>query len=502
MLTPDEILQNRYRIVKVIGQGGMGAVYQATDERLGGTVALKQTFFNDEVLGRAFEREARLLANLYHPALPRVSDHFVEGDGQFLVMSFIPGDDLAALLRRKMRPFDSRQVMTWADQILDALDYLHTQRPPVIHRDIKPQNLKVTERNQIVLLDFGLAKGAPQLLDPDGASSVFGYTLNHAPLEQIQNSGTDPRSDLYSLGATLHNLLTARTPPGSLSRAAAIVTGEADPLQAVSALNPYVSPEVGEVIHRAMALRPGDRYATAALMRRALRDAWQHLAAGRPTFGTATHVAVPQIRSAPEKDTRVIYPQEAPTRPIANPVVFGVPETVAMVPEPAARSVRTVPRIVLNLLPPFFVLALIFLAFLISLATLKSSRPLKSKPPAAPPTTVTITRGQDTSRPGLPALILPATGKLTSRNGSVTFQWSPAADAMYYRVEMATRNFSKIWVATVTSKLAHTVAFSDETGFVRIVAISAEGEQATSRWWTIEGEGADLLRSPLLSQNR
>jgi serine/threonine protein kinase len=91
--------------------------------------------------------------------LPRVSDHFSEGDGQFLVMQYIPGDDLSEMMTRKRSPFPANQVLTWADQLLDALDYLHTQDPQIVHRDIKPQNLKLTSRGQIILLDFGLAKG-------------------------------------------------------------------------------------------------------------------------------------------------------------------------------------------------------------------------------------------------------------------------------------------------------------------------------------------------------
>src|SRR5262249_38440728 len=166
MLASETVLQDRYRVVKIIGHGGMGAVYEAVDLRLGNTVALKQTLFNDEELSRAFEREGRLLAGLHHPALPRVSDHFIEGDGQFIVMEFIPGDDLAKLLKLRGRPFDCDQVLEWAHQLLDALDYLHSHRPPIIHRDIKPQNLKLTGEGRLIVLDFGLAKGQPQLLDP------------------------------------------------------------------------------------------------------------------------------------------------------------------------------------------------------------------------------------------------------------------------------------------------------------------------------------------------
>src|SRR5687767_4596501 len=140
MLTTDTILQNRYRILRPLGRGGMGAVYEATDLRLSRTVALKETLVETDELRRAFEREARLLANLRHPALPKVLDHFGEGRGLFLVMEFIPGDDLGEMLEGKGSSFTSAEVLRWADQLLDAFEYLHRLDPPVLHRDIKPSN--------------------------------------------------------------------------------------------------------------------------------------------------------------------------------------------------------------------------------------------------------------------------------------------------------------------------------------------------------------------------
>ena len=139
MLSEGTVLQSRYRIVRQLGQGGMGAVYEAVDERLDTIVALKETLFTDEKLRKQFEREARLLARLHHPALPRVSDHFNESEGQFLVMQFIAGDDLAEMLTQRNAPFPQDEVLRWADQLCDALDYLHTQEPQIIHRDIKPE---------------------------------------------------------------------------------------------------------------------------------------------------------------------------------------------------------------------------------------------------------------------------------------------------------------------------------------------------------------------------
>jgi serine/threonine protein kinase len=251
----------------------MGAVYEAVDQRLDATVALKETLFVDERLRRQFEREARLLARLHHPALPRVSDHFTEGGGEFLVMQFIPGDDLAGIISQRRGPFPQEQVATWADQLLDALDYLHTQDPQIVHRDIKPQNLKLTGRGQIVLLDFGLAKGqAHELSRVTTSASIFGYTPNYAPLEQVQGMGTDPRSDLYGLAATLYHLVTGIKPPDALTRAASLVNGQVDPLRGADEVNPLVSPAFAQVLRRALAQNRDQRYGNAAEMRKGLHS--------------------------------------------------------------------------------------------------------------------------------------------------------------------------------------------------------------------------------------
>ncbi len=272
MLAPDTVLQNRYRIVRQLGEGGMGAVYEAIDERLDATVALKETFFADERLRKQFEREARLLARMHHPALPRVSDHFGEGEGQFLVMQFVAGEDLARMLTVKQGPFPPDQVLIWADQLLDALDYLHTQDPQIIHRDIKPQNLKLTPRGQIILLDFGLAKGqASEISRITTSASIFGYTPNYAPLEQIQGLGTDARSDIYALAATLYHLMTGVKPPDALTRAAAIVNGQPDPLKPAHEVNSSVPAGSAAVLQKAIAQNRDQRYSSAAEMRRALQ---------------------------------------------------------------------------------------------------------------------------------------------------------------------------------------------------------------------------------------
>ena len=273
MIETGHLLQQRYRIDRQIGQGGMGAVYVATDERFNSTVAIKETLCMDDNYRKAIEREARLLNSLKHPALPRVSDHFLESDGQFLVMEYIAGEDLFCILERDKRPFPVEQVLTWADQLLDALDFLHNQVNPVIHRDIKPQNLKVTGRGQIILLDFGLAKGNPtDAANHTAAKSIFGYSRNYASLEQIQGTGTDPRSDLYSLSATLYHLLTGHPPEDALTRAMAVLSNRPDPIVPANSLNPELPAGVAVVLQRALDLNAGMRPSSAAAMREMLRE--------------------------------------------------------------------------------------------------------------------------------------------------------------------------------------------------------------------------------------
>lgn len=277
-LTPNTLLQDRYLVVRPIGKGGMGAVYKAKDTRLRVPVALKQTLLTSAMMRRAFEKEAMLLARLSHPVLPRVTDHFLEGNDQFLVMDYIPGEDLAALLARNGGSFPADDVVTWvlrwAEQLLDALHYLHTQSPPIYHRDIKPQNLKVTARGDVILLDFGLARGGSAQLSTVTAhsdDSIGGFTPNYAPLEQIRGENPEPRSDLYSLAATLYHLLSGQRPPDALSRAAELLNGLADPLRPLIELNPQVPETVSAILHAAMAPNPADRPSSAAMMRRAMR---------------------------------------------------------------------------------------------------------------------------------------------------------------------------------------------------------------------------------------
>jgi formylglycine-generating enzyme required for sulfatase activity/serine/threonine protein kinase len=278
MLAPDTLLQDRYRILSLIKPGNMGAVYVAEDTRLGNKVALKETFSgsNEAMLREQFHREARLLSRLHHTSLPRVTDHFIEGSGQFLVMDYIVGTDLMELLEHNAGPFPVNRVLDWADQLLDVLTYLHAQYEPVVHRDIKPANIKLTPHGKVILLDFGLAKGATNSM----LMSLPAATMAYAPIEQVLGQGTDPRSDLYSLGVTMYHLLTNTFPPLALKRQEATWRGLPDPLPSADYVNAQVPEAIARVLTKAMALGADDRLQTAARMRELLREATRLSIAG------------------------------------------------------------------------------------------------------------------------------------------------------------------------------------------------------------------------------
>ena len=304
MLPANHILQKRYRIIQPLGKGGMGHVYEAMDEAVDCVVAIKETFAATDKLRRAFEREAKLLANLRHPVLPRVTHHFIEGDGQFLVMDYIDGFNLSELLAQRKRPFTAEELLPQADKLLSALHYLHTRSEPIIHRDIKPANIKRTSEGEIYLLDFGLAKGSAgqmSTMEPGESffSSVYGYTAAYAPLEQLTNAGTNAQSDLYGLGATLYHLLTGQAPLSANVRYEAIEMAAGDPLPTVHQLNPQIPPAVSDVIANAMAMSRRDRTRTASEMREALAEAMR----GVPAVAT--------VGSSAEEQSTMIMPASA-----------------------------------------------------------------------------------------------------------------------------------------------------------------------------------------------
>lgn len=229
-LKTGEVLRARYKIFKIIGQGGMGSIYLADDQRLEGRQCAVKEVEHDKTLPvemirqarNQFQREATVLARLDHPNLPKVSDYFSIGPRDYLVMDYVPGKDLRTLMldARKTDTFlPEKDVLDWASQLADALIYLHGQEPAILHRDIKPGNLKITPTNLLKLVDFGLVKlAAPgeitiTILQGRG-------TALYTPLEQYggDSGHTDARSDIYSFGATLYHILTNQQPVDARER--------------------------------------------------------------------------------------------------------------------------------------------------------------------------------------------------------------------------------------------------------------------------------------------
>lgn len=270
-LQPGTLLRDRYEILGLIGQGGMGAVYKAADRRLPGRrCAIKEIWpppgISAEALAQAreqFLREASTLARLDHPNLPKVSDYFTLAPGDasrdYLVMDYVPGQDLHQIVQQASREgqfLDQQEVLGWMIQLGDALSYLHGQDPPVLHRDVKPANVKLTPEGRIKLVDFGLVKP----LDPEDPQTVTGLrgigSLPYTPIEQFagEMGHTDTRSDLYGLGATLYHLLAGRPPASAQDRFL-----EPDAFTPACQINPAISPAIEQAMMAALALHPKDR---------------------------------------------------------------------------------------------------------------------------------------------------------------------------------------------------------------------------------------------------
>lgn len=252
-LKRDSILHNRYRIQDILGQGGMGNIYQAVDENLGVEVAVKENLYTPEEYARQFRREAIILANLRHSKLPRVTDHFViEGQGQYLIMDYIEGEDLSERMRR-LGVLSEHDAIVIGVNICDALAYMHSRQPPVLHRDIKPANVRITPYGNIYLVDFGLAKVI--LKGQTTTTGARAMTPGFSPPEQYGGARTDQRSDLYSLGATLYAAVTGVIPEDSLARAM-----EQTELTPVRKRNPQISRRFAGILEKSLSIHPDDRY--------------------------------------------------------------------------------------------------------------------------------------------------------------------------------------------------------------------------------------------------
>lgn len=291
-------MQDRYVILGILGQGAMGRVYSALDMRLDIQVAIKELVLDEIEFGKEFRREAKLLANLNHPALPRSSDYFCEGSRCFFVMEFIEGEDLGSQLLKRAKPFGIGEVLEWADQMLDALEYLHEHG--VIHRDIKPSNLKIGSRGRLKLLDFGIAKGAIGDYTTITDVSRPAGTKRYAPLEQIlkfdadsfaflslefadeadrfAKRSTNSQSDIYAFGATLFHLLTNKAPESAPLRAFSIWSGKDDLMDftpsfigSFLAMNLPDYQRVFSILEESMRIEPDERFSSTSALRSILK---------------------------------------------------------------------------------------------------------------------------------------------------------------------------------------------------------------------------------------
>ena len=288
-LTPEAILNGRYRIISILGQGGMGAVYRAEDIHLHTPIAVKENLFLTSEYSRQFEREATIMARLRHPHLPRVRDFFDNpGQGQYLVMDFIEGDDIRQRLSHQN--ITEEEAIAIGVAVCTALAYLHSRTPPVVHRDIKPGNVKITPSGQVFLVDFGLAKESkPGQATTTGARAM---TPGYSPPEQYGTARTDSRSDIYSLGATLYAALTGKIPEDGLTRA----TEKAN-LTPIRRHVPRVNSELAEIIQRALEIDPEDRYQSAGEMRHDLLEAGEltSLLFTPPTISAPPDFSIPPV---------------------------------------------------------------------------------------------------------------------------------------------------------------------------------------------------------------
>lgn len=266
-LSPGTVLADRYLIERVIGVGGMGAVYAARDQRFRETIrlcAVKEMFDalpDPKTRKRAienFEREANILASLNHPAIPKVYDYFTDEERHYLVLEFIEGQNLAQYIRKRARPAAPARVIDWGIQLCDVLAHLHEEEPPIIFRDLKPSNIMLRPDGRIMLVDFGIAKH----FQTSRKGTVIG-TEGYAPPEQYEGEAT-PKVDIYALGATLHHLLTNTNPQEY--RPFSYVSR---PIEKYNATSPS---ELNEIIIKALCDDPEDRWRTARAMGTALKQ--------------------------------------------------------------------------------------------------------------------------------------------------------------------------------------------------------------------------------------
>ncbi|MCS7191774.1 MAG: protein kinase [Armatimonadetes bacterium] len=287
------ILQGRYRLEKVLGCGGMGAVYLATDLRLNTKVAVKENLDASPESQQQFATEANILSKLRHSNLPRVQDFFEDNGRQYLVMDYIAGESLEDFVQKR-GPLPPKEAIKYMKQVMEAVHYLHSQNPPIVHRDIKPANIKIGLDGKAYLVDFGIAK-----ILKVGSRTQAGaraVTPGYSPPEQYGAAPTDQRSDIYALGATAYFAVTGQVPPEAIER----VTGRTDKLIPPRTINPTVPPELERMILKAMRVNKDERFASVQEMIAAL---------------VLEHEAKPQIQQPPSYQ----QPRRKGTQPQIQP---------------------------------------------------------------------------------------------------------------------------------------------------------------------------------------
>lgn len=342
-LVPGNLLSSRYRIVKLVGKGGFGAVYEARDERFQARrmVAIKE--MSDASLSpaeriqaiRDFRHEADLLVQLKHPNLPDVSDFFEEGGKAYLVMEFVEGKTLEKEQDDVGGPLNEVLVMGWALQLCDVLHYLHTRPQPIIFRDMKPSNVMLTSSGQIKLIDFGIARIFKSTSAKDTTSIG---SQGYAPLEQYGRGQTDIRSDIYALGATLYDLLTKQVPADAPTRRINPQLFET-PRQ----LNPRVSPAVESIVLKAMEQEPKDRFQSTAEMFQAIMASGVVTAMGNRATTMASPMAQLTLSNVPLSASSMpatSIPASPPAPPPAPPTRQQQPPVPLPTPSPRRISRR------------------------------------------------------------------------------------------------------------------------------------------------------------------
>lgn len=326
-LPPNAFLRERYLIMRKVGQGGMAAVYQAVDTSRPGVVwAIKE--MSDAALAnaqdrsyaiQAFEQEANLLRALNHPNLPTVVDFFTEGGKHYLVMEFVPGQTLQSVLEGHTQPFTEADVLPWAIQLCDVLQYLHNQTPKIIFRDLKPSNIMITPQGQIKLIDFGIVRFfKPGKVKDTVALGTPGYVAQEALGGQ-----TDERSDLYSLCVTLHQLLTLNDPLKTMFN-----------LPPVRKLNPQVSVQLERILDRGLQNQRGQRWQSA----QELHGEFSRLQTGYPSLPHSPEIVAPGLpRTIAASAAAPVPPQPySVPAPSAPPVEREyLPTQAVSAPEPA-----------------------------------------------------------------------------------------------------------------------------------------------------------------------